>query len=205
MNLFELLAVEITLVVGALVLFVLGFARSARARLAAPVLALVTIITALVIAALQWPDDTSATSFSAEGSVRIAGFAYFVRVLVLAVGTLLILLAWPNRSDGTGGSAVDWGRDAGEFFALILLALTGATLVAGANDLMLLFMGIELASIPTYILVSMSRPTAQAQEAGVKYFFLGAMSAAVMLMGFSFLYGITGTTDMFEIGQRFAD
>ncbi|MEM8874899.1 MAG: NADH-quinone oxidoreductase subunit N [Planctomycetota bacterium] len=205
MNLFELLAVETILVAGALVLFVLGFAKSAGSRLAAPVIATATVLIALVVAALQWPDEAADTAFSVDGAIRIGAFAYFVRVIVLAIGALLVLLAWPNRKDGTGGSAVDWGRDAGEFFALVLLALAGATLVAGANDLILLFMGIELASIPTYILVSMSRPTAQAQEAGVKYFFLGAMSAAVMLMGFSFLYGITGTTDMYEIGQRFSD
>jgi NADH-quinone oxidoreductase subunit N len=72
-------------------------------------------------------------------------------------------------------------------------------LVADSNDLMLLFLGIELASIPTYIMVSMSRPLPAAQEAGVKYFFLGAMAAAIMLFGFSYLYGTTGMTRLSEI------
>ena len=76
----------------------------------------------------------------------------------------------------------------------MLLSIAGIFLVAGANDIMLLFLGIELASIPTYIMVSISRPLAVAQEAGVKYFFLGAMAAALMLFGFSYLYGTTGTT-----------
>jgi NADH-quinone oxidoreductase subunit N len=76
-------------------------------------------------------------------------------------------------------------------------------LVAGANDLMLLFLGIELASIPTYVLVSMSRPIPAAQEAGVKYFFLGAMAAAIMLFGFSYLYGTTGVTKLSEIRAFF--
>src|SRR5207253_9367430 len=86
-----------------------------------------------------------------------------------------------------------------ECFGLMLLSIFGIFLVAGANDLVLLFLGIELASIPTYIMVSISRPIAAAQEAGVKYFFLGAMAAAVMLFGFSFLYGTTGTTLLSEI------
>src|SRR6185503_16899398 len=98
--------------------------------------------------------------------------------------------------------AMSYGQDAGEFFALMLLSLTGVLLVAGANDIMLLFLGIELASIPTYIMVSISRPLAVAQEAGVKYFFLGAMSAALMLFGFSYLYGTTGSTNLYEIMQK---
>jgi NADH-quinone oxidoreductase subunit N len=64
-------------------------------------------------------------------------------------------------------------------------------------------MAIELASIPTYVLVAMSRPLPAAQEAGVKYFYLGAMSAAVMLLGFAYLYGATGTTNLGEIATAF--
>src|ERR1051326_7942712 len=85
----------------------------------------------------------------------------------------------------------------------MLLSLSGVFLVAGANDIILLFLGIELASIPTYIMVSISRPLAVAQEAGVKYFFLGAMAAAVMLFGFSYLYGTTGMTKLSDIANTF--
>jgi NADH-quinone oxidoreductase subunit N len=69
--------------------------------------------------------------------------------------------------------------------------------------MILLFLGLELASLPVYVMVSISRPIPAAQEAGVKYFFLVAMSAAVMLFGFSYLYGATGTTDLFEIAHHF--
>src|ERR1051326_2115228 len=85
----------------------------------------------------------------------------------------------------------------------MLLSLSGVFLVAGANDIILLFLGIELASIPTYIMVSISRPIPAAQEAGVKYFFLGAMAAALMLFGFSYLYGTTGTIPLDAIGGKF--
>src|SRR5439155_23585652 len=67
------------------------------------------------------------------------------------------------------------------------------------NDLVLLFLAIELASIPTYVMVSISRPIPVAQEAGVKYFFLGAMSAAVMLFGLRYLYGTPGLSHLHEI------
>src|SRR6185437_13170986 len=101
----------------------------------------------------------------------------------------------------TGNAALDVGHEVGEFFALMLLAITGIFLVASANDIILLFLGIELASIPTYIMVSISRPLPVAQEAGVKYFFLGAMAAALMLFGFSYLYGTTGQTNLDRIGS----
>jgi NADH-quinone oxidoreductase subunit N len=116
---------------------------------------------------------------------------------------LFVLLAWPTNREATGNSALDFGTESGEFFGLMLLAIAGIFLVAGANDLILLFLGIELASIPTYIMVSISRPIPAAQEAGVKYFFLGAMSAAIMLFGFSYLYGTTGLIHLDAIGERF--
>jgi NADH-quinone oxidoreductase subunit N len=114
-----------------------------------------------------------------------------------------VLLAWPANRECTGNAAIDYATETGEFFGLMLLSISGIFLVASSNDLILLFLGIELASIPTYIMVSISRPIPAAQEAGVKYFFLGAMAAAVMLFGFSYLYGTTGTINLNEIGNAF--
>jgi NADH-quinone oxidoreductase subunit N len=117
---------------------------------------------------------------------------------------MFVLLAWPTNEQGTGNSALQYGTDAaGEFFALLLLSVAGIFLVAGANDLIVLFLGIELASIPTYIMVSISRPLPVAQEAGVKYFFLGAMAAAILLFGFSYLYGTTGLINLRDLTALF--
>jgi NADH-quinone oxidoreductase subunit N len=115
----------------------------------------------------------------------------------------LILLAWPTNDDATGGRGIDFGRDVPEFFALMLLSIAGLLLVTAANDIILLFLAIELASIPTYVMVSISRPIPAAQESGVKYFFLGAMAAAVLLFGLSYLYGTTGSIRLNEIADIF--
>src|SRR5947199_64884 len=112
---------------------------------------------------------------------------------------LLVVAACVLFLMGVAGSAAS--RRMVPCVALLLLAICGVFLVASANDMMLLFLGIELASIPTYIMVSISRPLPVAQEAGVKYFFLGAMSAAIMLFGFSYLYGTTGMTSLAEISS----
>src|SRR5688572_31995573 len=200
-NLTRAMLPELLLTAVACVLFLLGVSSKAGARRLAPVLAIVALI---VVFAMQiTADDLTATLADQYQTFRVYSFTNYIKMLAAGVGVLLVLLAWPTNREATGNSALDFGADAGEFFGLMLLSIAGVMLVAGANDMILLFLGLELASIPTYILVSISRPLPVAQEAGVKYFFLGAMSAAIMLFGFSYLYGTTGTTSLNEIAVRF--
>lgn len=90
-----------------------------------------------------------------------------------------------------------------EFYAFFLFSLTGLMLTASADDLIWLFLALELTSLPTYIMVTISTRGTRSQEAGVKYFFLGALGAAVFLYGFALIYGATGTTDLTEIAAAF--
>jgi NADH-quinone oxidoreductase subunit N len=193
MNVIQLMFPEVVLVAAAAVLFLLGVVPTASARRVTPWVALLALIVALVSAWYSAPVDTAADS---AGGIRLYFFSYYVKVLSAAIGIFFVLLSWPVNRDATGNSALDFDADAGEYFALLLLSITGLLIVAGANDIIILFLGIELASIPTYIMVSVSRPLATAQEAGVKYFFLGTMAAALMLFGFSYLYGTTGLTTL---------
>ena len=182
---------ELILTVVSAVLFLLGTSRQVAARKMAPRLAFLALAAAFI--------SQIGAIFNVHGisdswqTIRVSEMARYVKLLGAGIGMLLTLLAWPTSSDATEGKAVHFGTECGEFFGLLLLSIVGLFLVAGANDMMLLFLGIELASLPTYIMVSISRPLPVAQEAGVKYFFLGAMAAAVMLFGFSYLYGTTGT------------
>ncbi|HEX8915527.1 MAG TPA: NADH-quinone oxidoreductase subunit N, partial [Humisphaera sp.] len=196
MTLFTLLAPELVLIGLACVLFFLGTATKAGTRRAAAFVAFFTLAAVFVWQLTDFLADPSDLGLVDDmgGMVRGGAFATFVNALVAGVGATLMLLAWPSDPDGTGGPGINFGSEAGEFFALALLALAGVMLVGSANDIVLLFLAIELAAIPTYIMVSISRPLPVAQEAGVKYFFLGAMAAAVMLFGFSYLYGVTGQT-----------
>jgi NADH-quinone oxidoreductase subunit N len=207
-SLVSLLLPELILVAVASVLFLVGLSSRRGARRTAPVLAFLSLIAVFVVQVIRigGAGQTEFDAFGGRGSageffgtVRVAEFAQYVKLIAAGIGALLVLLAWPTNQDATGNTALLYGKDAGEFFALMLLSLAGVLLVAGANDIMLLFLGIELASIPTYIMISLSRPTPVAQEAGVKYFFLGAFAAGVMLFGFSYLYGTTGSTNLYEI------
>src|SRR4051812_10219049 len=200
MNLVSVLLPELILILAASVLFLLGMSNKAAARRLAPVLA--TIAMAVVFfmqIARGAPDDGQIDTTT--NAVRVFPFAAYIKMLAAGVGMLFVLLSWPSDPDATGNSALNYSTECAEYFGLMLLSISGIFLVSGANDLILLFLGIELASIPTYIMVSISRPIPAAQEAGVKYFFLGAMAAAVMLFGFSYLYGVYGTTNLQQITQ----
>lgn len=87
----------------------------------------------------------------------------------------------------------------GEFLAFFLLSLIGLMLCTSATDLIWLFLALELTSLPTYVMVASSRMKNVGHEAAVKYFFLGALSAAIFLYGFALLYGATGSLHLDEI------
>jgi len=195
------LAPELILIIAAAVLFLLGMSNAPGARKLAPALALIALLVVFFMELFGGTDNGA--KGDAFGVVRVTQFATYIKMLAAGVGTLFVLLSWPTDARATGNSALNYNTECAEYFGLMLLAISGIFLVAGADDLILLFLGIELASIPTYIMVSISRPIPAAQEAGVKYFFLGAMSAAVMLFGFSYLYGTTGTTSISEITAIF--
>ncbi len=133
----------------------------------------------------------------------IPGLMTFGKGLVAAVGALLVLLVAGTIDRDLDADAIERGlldsarANAGEFYAFLLFSLTGLMLCCSADDLIWLFLALELTSLPTYVMVSISTPRARSQEAGVKYFFLGAFGAAIFLYGFALLYGACGTTLLF--------
>lgn len=196
MTLLNALVSEVALVVAACVLFLLGATRSMRARQVAPWIAMAALAFVggrmLAPAGDQLPSSIARTIVSPSVTV-------FIKTVTVLIAMLLALLHWPTDGKGSRNSCLELGQESPEYFGLMLLSVVGVLLVAGANDLILLFLGIELASLPTYVMVSISRPIAVAQEAAVKYFFLGAFSAALTLLGLTFIFGATGATAITEI------
>jgi NADH-quinone oxidoreductase subunit N len=92
----------------------------------------------------------------------------------------------------------------GEYYALVLIAGAGAMLMAASRDLLMLFLGLETLSIPLYVLAAIARGDPRSQEAGMKYFLLGAFASAFFLYGIALLYGVTGTTRLPELGAALA-
>lgn len=122
------------------------------------------------------------------------GLTLFIRGLTLATGAILVLLHW-NQADDSRSA---------ESHACLLAILAGVNLVAAANDLVGLFVALELISIPTYLFLLLPRRDAPAQEATLKYFLLSIFSSAIVLFGMSYVYGATGTTNLMAIHQAFA-
>jgi NADH-quinone oxidoreductase subunit N len=105
-------------------------------------------------------------------------------------------------------ASVDWvereGRGQAEYFALVLTVCAGLMFLAGARDLITIFVALELSSIPQYILAGWGKDR-RSSEAGLKYLLLGAISSSILLYGMVLLYGVTGTTVLSEISAAIAD
>ncbi len=129
---------------------------------------------------------------SSTGPLVIDFLAYGFRWLALVLGVLFTLTV----------SRLADRESAGEFIATLMLLVVGMMLVSSANELVLLFVALELISIPTYVLLFLGRRDRASSEATAKYFFLSVFSSAILLYGFSFLYGLTGTTNLAELWQR---
>lgn len=121
----------------------------------------------------------------------IDGFATFFRALVIVVGLLTVLcsLHYIDRER----------RDSGEYYALLLFSVVGQCLMVAANDLIMLFIGLEISSIATYVLAGYLRDDKRSNESAIKYFLLGSFATAFLLYGVAWIYGITGTTNLAEI------
>ncbi|MFO0969193.1 MAG: NADH-quinone oxidoreductase subunit N [Gemmataceae bacterium] len=109
-----------------------------------------------------------------------------IRFVAYAGGILLLLLSWNEVAD----------RQASDHHACLLLVAAGAGLVGVANDLVMLFVALEMISIPTYIMLYLPRHDDASQEAALKYFLLSVFASAITLFGFSYLYGLAGTTNI---------
>ena len=90
----------------------------------------------------------------------------------------------------------------GEFVAVVLMAATGGLLIAAAQDLLVIFIGLELLSLGLYILTAFAKTSGKSAEAAMKYYLFGGMSAAFLLFGFSYFYGLAGTTNLALIQYR---
>jgi NADH-quinone oxidoreductase subunit N len=117
-------------------------------------------------------------------------FSWAARLVLLLSGLVLLALAHDQVDDAR----------APEYFGSILMMQAGAMLVATANELVFLFVGLELVSMPTYLLLYLARRNTSTQEAATKYFFLSIFSSGLLLYGLAFLYGLTGVSNLKALG-----
>jgi len=180
---------EIVLAIGAMALLMLAvFAGERSARFVNTLCILLLIgIGALIV----WLPAGRATLF--DGSFVVDDFARFLKLLTLAgsAGTLILSLDYLTKEN----------LQKAEYGVLVLLATLGMMVLISANDLIALYLGLELMSLPLYVIASSNRDNAKSTEAGLKYFVLGALSSGMLLYGASLIYGFTGTVNFAGIAK----
>ena len=130
------------------------------------------------------------------GMLAIDGFSNLLHLVILGSGVLAVLLALNYLKQH--------GIERGEFYALLIFSIVGMMVMGMAKDLIVVFLALEMLSIPLYVLVGFARPRADSEESALKYFLLGAFSSAFQVYGIALVYGATQETGFAAIGAAIA-
>ncbi|WP_432823634.1 NADH-quinone oxidoreductase subunit N [Trichloromonas sp.] len=149
-------------------------------------------VVALVITGFVSYGAWNEPEFGFAGHVALDNFATFFNFTFLIAAGLSILMS--------DGYLKRENFDVGEYYSLILFCTAGAMWMASGTDMMTIFLGLEVLSISLYVLAGFLRDKTESNEAGLKYFLLGAFSTGFLLYGIALIYGVTGTTNVADIG-----
>lgn len=150
-------------------------------------LGLAGLAVGLLPSAFRW--DQPAEGFN--GAVILDNFSLFLNIVFIGAGMVTVLLSIHYLRDRE--------IERGEYYPLLLFSISGMTLMGSVNDFTILFIALELLSIPLYVLAGFARPAAESEESALKYFLLGAFSSAFLIYGIALVYGGTGTTAFSEL------
>ncbi len=182
---------EILIAGGAMALLLIGVFRGEGSARLVSWLAVLVLIGTLVVSALIG----GAHRVGFYGMFITDAFAVFMKALVLVGSAVSIILALHYNEEAKIARF--------EFPVLILLATAGMMVMISANDLITLYLGLELQSLALYVVASFDRDSVRSTEAGLKYFVLGALASGLLLYGASLIYGFTGTTSFAGLAQVF--
>ena len=191
-----LLAPELILAIGAMALLMVGVFIKSDEK-AAKYVGPATVILLLLAAGAAIYLVPSAGGLAFAGSFVFDPLALFSKIAIFGAAALTLILAMPYLK------AEKLARF--EYYVLIALAATGMGMMVSANDLISMYMGVELQSLALYVLAAFNRDSLRASEAGLKYFVLGALSSGMLLYGASLVYGFTGATGFSEIAAAAED
>jgi NADH-quinone oxidoreductase subunit N len=126
------------------------------------------------------------------GMLVITPLTSLFKVICIALAFFTVLLARSDRAS----------RNHGEYLAMLLLATIGLMLLVGSEELLMIFIGLELTGLSLYVMTAFDKTDIRSAEAGLKYFLFGSTASAFTLFGISFIYGMSGTTGLAAIGQK---
>jgi NADH-quinone oxidoreductase subunit N len=180
---------ELALAAVGILVLLLDAWRPARNQRLAVGLTLIGLATAAALTLTLWGESPRA---ALGGMVAVDGVTLFFRLVIVASAAIAVLFsaAYLART----------GEARGEYYALLLFATSGMTLLTAAADLIMVFLSLEVLSLSLYVMAGFSRRRLASQEASMKYFLLGAFSSAFFLYGIALTYGATGTTNIVRVG-----
>ena len=188
LELLKLASPEIVVVVTTLAVLAIGLASTRTSGICSFVAALGLALA--IGAVLMLPRN--ATLF--HGMLVISPLNSLFKIICVALAFSTILLA----------HAKDSLRNHGEYLAIILLATIGLMLLVGSEELLMIFIGLELTGLSLYVMAGFDKTDVRSAEAGLKYFLFGSTASAFTLFGISFIYGMSGTTGLAAVGQKLA-
>jgi len=184
---------EFALTAAILALIVVRVATKDPQSAAFPFLSLVGIGLSILLASVVPAIEAKGTF---EGMVAYDAFAVFFKVLTALAAVIVVFMTMDSREMG--------GRPQMEFYVFLLSSLIGMFLLSASTDIVMLYLSFELVSIPSYLMAGYVKGKVQSTEAAMKYVVYGATASGGMIYGFSMLFGLTGSTQIAEIGKALA-
>src|ERR1051326_9030047 len=193
-----LIAPELIVVVAAVIVMMVDAFTHRRQRKVTAIFSIVALLAGGPAAVWLWTTWPATSAFNGMIVLDELRLSFTVVFLVVAILTILIAMMWIDVED----------LPAGEFHSLLLFATCGMMLMASAGDLVIVFLGLEILSIATYVLAGFRRTDARSNESSLKYFILGSFASAFLRYGIALIYGATateslpGTTNIGAIAAR---
>ncbi len=186
---FSLIYPEIALLVAASIILMTSFIRPVARY--APAIAGTGMLVSLFFAIEQWGNAKAGFA----GMITCDNFGTMFKIIfIVAAGLTLLMAIRYFKAKGT---------ERPEFYALLMMSVMGMMVMANTTDLIVMFLGLEIMSLPLYIMAGMHRRSLESNEAGIKYFVMGAFASAFLLMGIAFIFGAAETTNLRRIVTDF--
>jgi NADH-quinone oxidoreductase subunit N len=192
MNDFIALIPEIILCTFALLILIYDFILNKKDKKLVSYFTLTSLFVTLI--AVLSLIGKSYTAYS--GMFVLDNFGIFLKTVILIIAILSVAISHKYITDA--------GYESGEYYVLIMFSVIGMMIMSSAADLITMFVGLELMAIPCYFLTGIFKKEQRSVEGALKYFLMGAFSSAILAYGISFVYGITRTTNLYEIAKYFA-
>ncbi|MDH4155663.1 MAG: NADH-quinone oxidoreductase subunit N [candidate division Zixibacteria bacterium] len=187
---FGIISPELSLLIGASLILLVGYIKNLGKICSS--IALLALLLALVFSLHQWGRQVSGFF----GMVTCDGFGVAFKIIFTVVAILALLIAHRFLTAKR--------IERPEFYALLLISTAGMMVMANTTDLVVMFIGLEIMSVPLYVLAGFARRSLESNEASIKYFIMGAFASAFLLMGIAFVFGASATTDLRRIVADFS-